>query len=136
MWRWPLVTIAALAGAAQAQEPAAPNQPSRIFFDWSKPDVRGDYDAILSAAAEAAKTTPGVTVRLDGHSDRSGPAATNMAASRRRAETVRSRLIALGVPPSAIRIVAFGEARPLVPTEDGVREVQNRRVDIWLMLAS
>lgn len=136
MGRWPLVTIAAIAGAAQAQGPTASTQPVRIFFDWSKPEVRGDYDSALSTAAELAKTTPGATVRLDGHSDRSGPASTNVAASRRRAETVRSRLIALGVPASTIRIVAFGESRPLVPTEDGVREVQNRRVDIWLVPAS
>jgi OOP family OmpA-OmpF porin len=130
---WMMMLAASLAGPVTAQEPAAPNQPSRIFFDWSKPDVRADYDAVLSAVAEATKTAPGVTVRLDGHSDRSGPAGANMSASRRRAETVQARLIALGVAASAIRIVTFGEQRSLIPTEDGVREVQNRRVDIWLL---
>ena len=30
----------------------------------------------------------------------------------------------------AMNLASFGEDRPLVPTEDGVREVQNRRVEI------
>ena len=37
-----------------------------------------------------------------------------------------------GVPSDAISIAAYGEEKPLVPTEDGVREVQNRRVEILL----
>ena len=27
-------------------------------------------------------------------------------------------------------VASFGEEQPLVPTEDGVREVQNRRVEV------
>ena len=30
-------------------------------------------------------------------------------------------------------LVSFGEERPLVPTQDGVREVQNRRVEIFVL---
>nr|MDP9415782.1 flagellar motor protein MotB [Pseudomonadota bacterium] len=35
-----------------------------------------------------------------------------------------------GVPDGAITTEAFGESRPLVETADGVREPQNRRVEI------
>jgi OOP family OmpA-OmpF porin len=34
------------------------------------------------------------------------------------------------VPETAIATEAFGESRPLVDTADGVREPQNRRVEI------
>ena len=37
-----------------------------------------------------------------------------------------------GVARSAMTVQAFGESRPLVPTEDGAREPQNRRVEIVL----
>jgi outer membrane protein OmpA-like peptidoglycan-associated protein len=37
-----------------------------------------------------------------------------------------------GVPREAIVVTAYGETRPLVPTADGVREPQNRRVEIVL----
>ena len=35
-------------------------------------------------------------------------------------------------PAARSSIQAFGESRPLVPTADGVREPQNRRVEIVL----
>ena len=49
---------------------------------------------------------------------------------RERAEAVAAYLAARGVPRAAMTIVSHGEARPLIATEDGVREPQNRRVEI------
>jgi len=47
-----------------------------------------------------------------------------------RAEAVAAELTRRGVPRTEMIIQAFGESRPLVPTADGVREPQNRRVEI------
>jgi OOP family OmpA-OmpF porin len=58
--------------------------------------------------------------------------ATNRVAGLRRAEAVRAELEKRGVPRNAMSVASFGEERPLVPTEDGVREVQNRRVEIMI----
>jgi OOP family OmpA-OmpF porin len=49
---------------------------------------------------------------------------------RRRAESVAARLEKDGIPASEIEIVAKGKRDPLVPTADGVKEPQNRRVRI------
>jgi hypothetical protein len=51
----------------------------------------------------------------------------SFAASRR---DVRSYLAGRGVPDGVMTTEAFGESRPLVETADGVREPQNRRVEI------
>jgi OmpA-OmpF porin, OOP family len=51
----------------------------------------------------------------------------------RRAETVQSELVRDGVAPGEISIHGYGENNPLVPTAQGVREPQNRRVEIILM---
>jgi outer membrane protein OmpA-like peptidoglycan-associated protein len=112
----------------EAQEPPAP--PAMVFFDWGKPDVRSDDAATLDKVAEAWRARPGAHLRLAGHSDRSGSAAVNRAAGLKRAQTVGVELEKRGIPRNAMSIVSFGEDRPLVPTEDGVREVQNRRVVI------
>ena len=109
---------------------AQDGQPFRIFFDWGKPELTRDAEAILQEAAAAFRQSQPARVRIDGHSDRSGPAGINLAASRRRAEAVKSHLIANGIPAGRIAVSAFGESRPVVPTEDGVREAQNRRVEI------
>ena len=45
---------------------------------------------------------------------------------------VASELVARGISREEIGVTAFGESRPLVPTADGVREQQNRRVEIVL----
>jgi len=130
---WLAIALAvAGCGVAMAQQPAA-SAPLMLFFDWGKPDIRTDDQAVLDQAVAAWRATPNVTILLSGHTDRSGSSSYNLAASRRRAAMVESELVKRGVPPGAIRIAAFGDERPLVPTEDGVREVQNRRVEIQIL---
>ncbi len=64
------------------------------------------------------------------YADASGPTASNLKLSRLRAEAVRAALIARGVPKRQIIVGAFGESRPLLETEDGSPEAQNRRVEV------
>jgi outer membrane protein OmpA-like peptidoglycan-associated protein len=121
--------IIASCGVAAAQQPV-PAGRFMVFLDWSKPDIRGDDAATLDQVAAAWRARLGAALRLSGHTDRSGSLATNRRSGLRRAEAVRAELEKRGVPRNAMRIVSFGEERPLVPIEDGVREVQNRRVEI------
>ena len=101
-----------------------------VFFDWSKPDINRDAAEILDEVAAAYAGQGGSRLVIAGHSDRSGPSDTNLRSSKKRAETVRDYLEAHGVPTRAMTLEAHGEQQPVVPTEDGVREVQNRRVEI------
>ena len=119
-----------LAAHAAAQEASGPPAPSMVFFDWGKPAIRSDDQAILDRVTEAFRARPGAHLWVAGHTDRSGSAATNRAAGLKRAQAVRAELEKRGIPRNAMSIASFGEDRPLVPTEDGVREVQNRRVVI------
>jgi outer membrane protein OmpA-like peptidoglycan-associated protein len=103
-----------------------------VFFDWDRADLTDRARQIIAAAAEASQHVQVTRIEVDGHTDRSGTAAYNQALSLRRAQTVAGELVRLGVPREAITIEGFGETRPLVPTADGVREPQNRRVEIIL----
>ena len=107
-----------------------PVGPFIVFFDWDKSDITPQAASILDNAAEAYRTTGQAQVVLAGHADRSGPADYNVGLSQRRAENVRQYLAGRGVPEGVMRTEAFGESRPLVETADGVREPQNRRVEI------
>jgi outer membrane receptor protein involved in Fe transport len=101
-----------------------------VFFDFNKSDLTQQSISIVDQAAKSAG--PGDTTRLTviGHTDTVGSDAYNLRLSRRRAESVAARLERDGVLASQIEIVARGKRVLLVPTGDGVREPQNRRVQI------
>ena len=104
--------------------------PFLVFFDWDKSLVTAEAAAILDRAAEQFAATGQANVALAGHSDTSGTAEYNLRLSQRRADSVKSYLASKGVPEAAMVTEAFGETRLLVETADGVREPQNRRVEI------
>ena len=101
-----------------------------MFFDWDRSDLTPQATAILDNAAAAYQQTGQAQVVLAGHADRSGSAQYNVGLSQRRADSVRSYLSGRGVPDGVMTTEAFGESRPLVETADGVREPQNRRVEV------
>jgi outer membrane protein OmpA-like peptidoglycan-associated protein len=115
------------------QAPTA--QPARtylVFFDWDRADLTSRAREIITEAAQNSRRMQVTKIEVAGHSDRSGDAAYNQRLSQRRADTVAGELVRDGVARDQIMVTAFGESRPLVPTADGVREPQNRRVEIVL----
>jgi outer membrane protein OmpA-like peptidoglycan-associated protein len=117
--------------APVAPAPApAPARTYLVFFDWDRADLTDRARQIIGEAANNARTSNVTRIEVQGHADRSGDAAYNMRLSQRRADAVAAELVRRGVARTAITTQAFGETRPLVPTADGVREPQNRRVEI------
>ena len=115
--------------AAPAPRAAAPRN-YLVFFDWDKADLTPEALKTIATAAEDAKKGNISRIRATGHADRSGPETYNMRLSMRRAIAVKGELVRQGVAEKDIAVVAKGETEPLVPTPDGVREPQNRRVEI------
>jgi OOP family OmpA-OmpF porin len=113
-------------------EPPKPQVPRTylVFFDWDRTNLRPDALAIIREAAANSTKTKLTRIVSTGHADRSGTDAYNLALSKRRADAVAAELARLGVPKASIDVVWKGEREPLVPTGDGVREPQNRRVEI------
>jgi outer membrane protein OmpA-like peptidoglycan-associated protein/outer membrane protein W len=103
-----------------------------VFFDWDRSNLSAQALATIKQAAQAFKTKGNARITATGHTDTSGPENYNMALSLRRANAVKDALVREGVPATAIAVVGRGEQGLLVPTPDGVREPQNRRVEIVL----
>jgi hypothetical protein len=101
-----------------------------VFFDWDRFNLSAQAVQTVQQAAAAFKTRGSARITATGHTDTSGSEAYNMALSLRRANAVKNQLVTEGVPAQAITVIGRGEANPLVPTGDGVREPQNRRVEI------
>ncbi len=129
----PPMAPAPVAAAAPAASPApVQSQTYLVFFDWDKSDLTPRATQIIAQAASTSKTNNVTTLDVSGYTDTSGTPTYNMGLSERRAKAVATQLVADGVPQSEIEIHAFGETHLLVATGPGVREPQNRRVEIVL----
>jgi OmpA-OmpF porin, OOP family len=110
--------------------PQCESGPYIVFFDWDKSDITPEAATVLDSAVSAYANCGTASVMLAGYTDRSGSTQYNLGLAGRRNDSVRGYLTSRGVPDGRISSEAFGEANPRVPTADGVRELQNRRVEI------
>ncbi len=122
------------AAAAPAAKPAPAADRYLVFFDWNRWSLTPGAHRIVKTAADNARRTGATRIEIIGHADRSGTQAYNLKLSKRRAITVRAALVKGGAAPDKITSAAKGETEPLVSTADGVREPQNRRVEIFLKI--
>ncbi len=113
-----------------AVAPMAAPKSYLVFFDFNKSDLTPQATTIVDQAAKNAGPAKVTQLQVTGHTDTVGSDAYNMRLSRRRAESVAAQLEKDGIPSSEIEIVAKGKRDLLVPTADGVKEPQNRRVQI------
>ncbi len=118
---------------APAAVPAPPPPAPRVylvFFDWDRYSITPAGQAIIRRAAVAWKHGAPVRLMVNGYTDLSGSVGYNLRLSLRRANAVAGALERMGVPRSEMEIHGYGESNPRVPTAKGVREPQNRRVEI------
>jgi outer membrane protein OmpA-like peptidoglycan-associated protein len=108
----------------------APARSYLVFFDWDKATLTDRARAIIKEAADNSTKVQYTKIEVNGYTDTSGTPKYNMGLSIRRAQAVAAELVKNGVPKAAIAIQGFGQTHLLVPTADGVREPQNRRVEI------
>ena len=93
------------------------------------------HDALygVGQAVGVATLFPNARIVAEGHADRSGGEAHNLALSQARVESVQEALLDAGIEAERIRISAVGESAPATPTLDGIRRDRNRRVEIWVL---
>ncbi len=105
-----------------------------ILFDLDKSHLTDEGKRIIAEVAKLLQSSPGLTAGVGGHTDRSGTDKYNDALSKRRLDAVVEALLQTGAPRESLaRTHFYGEARPRVPTADGVRLLDNRRVEIHFL---
>ena len=96
----------------------------RIFFPFNESSITDEARSILERHARYLVRNTGVRIQVQGHCDSAGSTEYNLALGERRARTVREYLQRLGVDPSRISVVSYGEEVPLGSDED-----KNRRAE-------
>jgi outer membrane protein OmpA-like peptidoglycan-associated protein len=113
-----------------APPPPPPPKVFLVFFDWDKYNITPEGEKIIELAAQQYKAGGSVKLQVTGYTDTTGSYAYNQRLSERRANAVATRMAALGVARTDMAVSgrSFNDLR--VPTPAGVREPQNRRVEI------
>lgn len=101
-----------------------------VYFGFDSSVLGSEALGIIRDAADYASGPGYSRIQLSGHADRSGNVDYNMGLSQRRVGAVQAELIRLGVSPASIGTDWRGESLNRVDTADGIREGENRRVEI------
>jgi len=103
------------------------NKLQTVYFEFDSFDLSDAARATLQANATLIKKNPGYNVVVEGHCDERGTIEYNLALGEKRARAVMDYLASLGVAPSRLRIVSYGEERPVDPASNEAAWAKNRR---------
>ncbi|MCG2578579.1 OmpA family protein [Dechloromonas sp. XY25] len=128
-------TSAAAPGAAAGEaaikmDPIGLRTQRSVYFDLNSADLKADYDPALRAHARYLAEHPKARVRIEGNADERGSADHNLRLGLKRAENVRSTLVAHGAPEKQVRIKSLGEGKPKLTGHDESSWSENRRADV------
>jgi len=105
----------------------ASDVPDRVFFDFDKYDLKPEARRTLQKQAEWLKQNPDIRVIVEGHCDERGTREYNLALGERRANTIRSYLVALGVDSGKVSTISYGKERPTGGTSNEAAWARDRR---------
>jgi outer membrane protein OmpA-like peptidoglycan-associated protein len=105
----------------------------RITFENGSATLTPQGRVVVENVATILKAHPGVRVRIEGHTDSTGTAESNLTLSQARAETVRATLESLGVVADRMSTAGFGATQPLVPDTSPASQAINRRVQFVVL---
>ncbi|BHH85480.1 OmpA family protein [Desulforhopalus sp. 52FAK] len=103
-----------------------------IYFDFDQAGVKPSMTDVLIQNANYINSIPNANIIIEGNSDERGTNEYNLALGERRAINTQQYLINLGVDPSRLRTVSFGEEKPLFLGQDEDAYSHNRRVDFGI----
>jgi peptidoglycan-associated lipoprotein len=126
------VEAAPVATAGPTDEKLFQQQVKDLFFDYDKYDLRSSDQSTLSADASFFKQHAHLRFVIEGHCDERGSAEYNLALGDNRAESAKKQLISMGVDPSRIKIVSYGEEKPFCAADEESCFEQNRRAHFSL----
>jgi len=112
---------------AGTQEDLVVNVGDRVFFGFNKFKLSAAARATLDKQSAWLKKHGSVTVVIEGHADERGTREYNLALGERRANSAKDYLVTLGVSPSRIKTISYGEERPVALGSSEKSWSQNRR---------
>lgn len=101
-----------------------------VQFEHGSSEIKPESNSLLDQVALHMKANPEIKrVRVEGHTDDTGPHDVNVRLSKQRAEAVRRHLVSRGVNAQRLTAEGYGPDKPLVSGTTEEARAKNRRVE-------
>src|SRR5512146_911673 len=101
-----------------------------VYFDFDKSDIKPEFQQIIACHAKYLRDRPMARMTLEGNTDERGTREYNLGLGERRGNAVASALEAAGASSDQIKVVSYGEERPVCREHNEGCWHQNRRDNI------
>lgn len=101
-----------------------------INFDTGKATVLPTSEAVLTEVYRLLEGSPDLKLRVEGHTDNTGPKAANEHLSLQRAQAVVTWLTSKGIAAQRLTPLGFGDTKPVADNDSEAGRAKNRRVDL------
>lgn len=105
----------------------------RVYFSYDQYDLSSDARDFIRKQADWLARYPGTTAVIEGNADERGTREYNLALGARRAESVKSFMVSLGIAPNRLTTVSYGKERPIDGRSSEAGWSRNRNAHTNLM---
>jgi len=103
---------------------------SMVAFQAGSANFTPESDSALAQLLSLLRQFPGSRVRIEGHTDNTGPDAVNLRVSRERAAAVANYLMARGIPSDQLIVTGYGSTQPIADNSTESGRSRNRRIEV------
>ncbi|MBQ4493943.1 MAG: OmpA family protein [Elusimicrobiaceae bacterium] len=111
--------------------PSATLEP--VYFAFNEYSLNAQSRKILEDNASAIKERGAAKVVVEGNCDDRGTISYNIVLGDKRAQEVKNYYIKLGIPAANIKVVSYGEEKPVCTESTNACWSQNRRADTVIL---
>lgn len=116
----------------QAEEAREAFLADDVYFEYDSATLTSNAMDLIKVKALWLQANQMAKVLIEGHCDERGSNEYNLALGDRRAESVRTFLVNLGISPSRLSTVSYGEERPVDSGKSEAAYAKNRRAHLVL----
>ena len=103
-----------------------------VYFEFDSIRLSPEAQEMLTQKATWLRANPAAKVTIEGYCDNRGTNEYNLALGEGRAQSVKAFLVDLGISPSRLNTISYGEEQPAVPGNNEAAWSKNRRDEFKL----